>query len=87
MHLPSTFCCGLVFFNLLQKDQFSEAALSKVVSGIELRGFFGGLILRGEGHTKALTGRISLLRSETPIESTIGNSKQSLLNFGMTQKV
>jgi len=85
LHLPSTFCCGFVFFNLLQKDQFSEAALGKVVSGIELRGFFGGLILRGEGHNKPLTGRISLFKSETPIESTIGSSKQSLLNSGMTQ--
>jgi len=87
LHLPENFCCGLVFFNLLKKDQFSEAALQKIISGIELRRFFGGIILRGEAHTKALTGRISLLRGETPIESTIGKEKQSLLNFGMSQSI
>ena len=87
LHLTSTFCCGLVFFNLKQEHQFSEAALSKLIAGIELRGFFGGIILRGEGRQKGDTGKLSLLRSETPIESTIGKNKQSLLNFGMTESL
>ncbi|MGD0820981.1 MAG: DUF6602 domain-containing protein [Desulfomonilia bacterium] len=87
LHLSTNFACGLVFFNLKKDNQFSETALSIVISGIELRGFFGGVILRGEGHDKALTGRISLLRSETPIESTIGHDKQSLLNLGIAQSV
>lgn len=87
LHLPPAFCCGLVFFDLMKEHEFSEAALSKIISGVELRGFFGGVILRGEGHTKPVTGRLSLLRSETPIESTVGRSKQSLLNMGMSQSV
>jgi hypothetical protein len=87
LHLPATFCCGLVFFDLKQEHQFSEAALSKLIAGIELRGFFGGVVLRGEGHQKDVTGKLSLLRSETPIESSIGKSKQSLLHFGMTESV
>jgi hypothetical protein len=87
LHLPATFCCGVVFFDLKSDSQFSEAALSKLISGIELRGFFGGVILRGEDHSKPLTGRISLLRSETPIESTIGKDKQSLLKMGMSKSV
>src|SRR3989442_13871606 len=72
--------CGLVFFDLAQSDIFSAAALNKVVSGKALRGFFGGIILRGEGHTKPLTGRIILLRSETPTQNTIGQGNESLLN-------
>lgn len=88
LHLPPTFCCGVVFFDLKHDCQFSEAALKKIRSGLELRGFVGGMILRGEGHSKPLTGRIFLLRSETPIESTIGKSKQSLLQqMGMSQSV
>lgn len=87
LHLPPTFCCGLVFFDLKQEHQFSEAALSKLIAGIELRGFFGGVVLRGDGHQKDVTGKLNLLRSETPIESTIGKSKQSLLNFGMTESI
>src|SRR5262249_12682234 len=40
-----------------------------------------GLILRGEGHALPAAGRISLTVSVTPIESTIGAGKQSLLDF------
>jgi hypothetical protein len=79
LHLPPTFCCGLVFFELRHEHQFSEAAMSRIVSAIQLRGFFGGIILRGEGHTKEVTGRLSLLRSETPMQSIIGKTKASLL--------
>jgi len=81
LHLPATFCCGLVFFDLNEEQQFSEAALAKLIAGVELR------ILRGHGHRKDVTGKMSLLRSETPIESTIGKKKSSLLNVGMTQSV
>ncbi len=75
LHLPANFCCGLVFFNLKQEQKFSETALSKLIDGLPLRGFFGGMVLRGEGHTKDVTGKLSLLRSETPIGSSIGKSK------------
>jgi hypothetical protein len=85
LHLPPTFCCGIVFFELRQEQQFSEAAMKKILEAIRLRGFFGGIVLRGEGHSKDVTGKISLLQSETPIESMIGEHKSSLLNFGMAE--
>jgi hypothetical protein len=87
LHLSPTFCCGLVFVELNEKDQFSETALAKLISGVELRGFFGGIILRGEGHEKDQTAKMSLTRSETSIDGTIGKGKSSLLKFGMTQSV
>ncbi len=87
LHLPHTFCCGLVFFELRKKEQFSVSALNKIGTAIRLRGFFGGIILRGEGHSKDATGKLSLLKSETSIESSIGKSKQSLLNFAMTESI
>jgi hypothetical protein len=87
LHLPPMFCCGLVFFELRQEHQYSEAAMNKIVAAIQLRGFFGGVILRGEGHTKEVTGKLSLLRSETPMESMIGKAKQSLLNWGMAESI
>ena len=85
LHLSPTFCCGIVFFDLKQEHQFSESALSKLIAGIELRGFFGGVVLRGEGHQNDVTGKLEILCSETPIESTIGKSKHSLFNFGITK--
>lgn len=87
LYLPMNFCCGLVFFNLLQDQQFSEAALKKTICGIVLRGFYGGVILRGEGHSKANTGRIFFIESETPFDSTIGKNKVSLLKSGQTKSV
>lgn len=86
LHLPASSCCGLVFFDLKKEYEFSEAALAKLIAGIQFRGFFGGVILRGEGHTLGTTGRLSILQSNTPIESTIQKSGLSLLGgFGMSQ--
>jgi hypothetical protein len=87
LHLPPNFCCGLVFFELRQEHQFSETAMNRIVSGIKRRGFFGGIILRGEGHTRELTGKLSLLRSKTPIESIIGKTKASLLISGIAESI
>ena len=87
LHLPAAFCCGLVFFDLKEDNQFSVAALSKLIAGIELRGFLGGIVLRGEGHQEPLTGKLSWVRSETPIEGLIVKNKQSLLNSGVTEWV
>ena len=81
------YCCGSVFFDLKSEHQFSETALNRTLGGLGLRGYFGGVILRGEGVTKDVTGRISLLRSETPLESTVGRDKESLLGSPFGQSV
>jgi hypothetical protein len=88
LHLPTTFSCGLVFFEIRKEQQFSESSLAKLVAGVQFRGFFGGVILRGEGHVVAATARLSLAQSKTPIKSTIGATKNSLLRgVGMTESV
>ncbi|WP_444939396.1 DUF6602 domain-containing protein [Microbulbifer sp. JMSA002] len=87
LYLPPTFCCGLAFFELQEKNQFSNAALEKLIAGKELRGFFGGLVLRGEGHDKDVTGKLSLLRARESIDSTIGKGKSSLLKVGIAKSV
>lgn len=79
LHLPEHFFCGVIYFELRKADEYSEAALSNILSGLDLRGFIGGLVLRGDGHTKPASGRISILRSEEVIESSIGRTKESLL--------
>jgi hypothetical protein len=58
-----------------------------MLSGLTVRGYFGGIILRGEGRPASLTGRISLLKSETPLENNIGRDKQSLLGSPFCQSV
>lgn len=54
-HLPPQFFCGLVFFELRREHERSESALTSVAEGVDLRGFMGGIILRGEGHNKPLS--------------------------------
>lgn len=79
LYLPQQFFCGLVFFELRKSEEYSEAALKNLLGALGLRGFIGGIVLRGDGHTKELTGKLQILRSEQPIESTIDKAKQSLL--------
>lgn len=78
IHLAPEFCCGLVFFNLKEQNQYSKKALNKLIAGSELRGFFGGVVLRGEGHKKEVTGKLSIFQSKTPIENF--DKKRSLLD-------
>lgn len=78
MYLPADFFCGIAFFELRKEDQFSKSALNLMVNGAKLRGFSGGIILRGEGHEKQLTGKIGIMMSEGAMPSTA--EKTSLLN-------
>jgi hypothetical protein len=87
VHLPPSFRCGLLFFEMRKEVAYSQAALQAILAAIGLRGFFGGIILRGEGHNEPQTGRMSLLHSETPIDGTLKDRKTSLLNFGLGQSV
>lgn len=80
LHLPPSFVCGLIFIELRQRYQFSELALKRVIDGIVLRKYIGGIILRADGIQQSLTGDLGLLRSETPIDSTISRKKLSLLS-------
>jgi len=80
MYLPSDFFCGVVFFELRKDNEFDKSALNSIIGGIDLRGFRGGVILRGEDHIKQVTGKIDLLRSETAMVSTIKKPERSLLS-------
>jgi len=80
MYLPSDFFCGVVFFELRKDNEFDKIALNSIIDGIDLRGFRGGVILRGEGHTKQVTGKIDLTQSETAMVSTTKRPNRSLLS-------
>ena len=71
LYLPPNFFCGMIFFELLKKDARSRKALNKMVEGTRLKGFAGGMILRGEGHLKEMTAMINLFQSETEIKSDL----------------
>jgi hypothetical protein len=87
LHLPPTFCCASLFFELRKEAEFSDDALTAMIGGIGLRGFFGGLILRAESLTVPHTGRIDLFKSETPIERTPAAKEPPLWEFGLSKSV
>jgi hypothetical protein len=87
LHLPASFFCGTLHFELLQADEFSEAAVAANVEGVALRGFMGGLVLRAEGHTAPASGRMSITNSETPIETNVGRGKSPISEFGLSSSI
>jgi hypothetical protein len=85
LHLPPRFCCGIVFAEMRTPDATSDLGLSKMVNGMALRNFFGGLVLRGEGHTAPVTGRIVLTQSEEPMDVARERQGPFLLEWGHTK--
>lgn len=59
--LPKNFVCGLVFFELKAKDIKNISAVDNFINAVKLKGFLGGIILRGEGRLDNSSGSISLL--------------------------
>lgn len=80
LYLPTDFFCGIAFFELRKMNEFGKSALNSIIEGIDLRGYSGGIILRGEGHTKQVTGKIDLLRSNKARVSKIKKPDKSLLS-------
>jgi hypothetical protein len=76
-HLPSDFTCGVVFFetneNDLNTNTFDELLLN-------LRGFHGGIILRGNSQDSRETGRIELYRVKNEDFETIVKAFEDLPN-------
>ena len=87
LYLPPTFSCGAIFFELRRAEENSEAALSALIDGVRLRGYFGGIVLRGEGLSLPQTARLSLTLSEMPVESTLCSGETSLLECGRSNSV
>jgi hypothetical protein len=83
LYLPATFFCGVLFIELTQAHAVTDKALSALLAGIDLRGFIGGVVLRGEGHTLPHAGSLFLVRSDKAIEGL--GPKTSLLEMGMTR--
>jgi len=61
--------------------------MNNIISGRNLRGFFGEVILRGEGHNLPYTGQIGFSYSDTPINNSTIQRKISLLEVGTSRSV
>lgn len=93
LYLPKNFFCAIVFFELRKEHEMEFSALDELVEGADLRGYYGGYILRGETLDQYSSGRLSLIREEkesvTYNESMLfwANSKSKKLGNGQYFKV
>lgn len=78
-NLPINFFMGIVFFELKISDEYDKDILKNLISNEELRGYFGGLVLKGEGLDVDKTGKFYLFEGDTPANTTVGKDKESLL--------
>ena len=76
--IGSEFFGMAVFFEILEANEYKKALLDNLICKMDIP-FYGGVILKGEGRDINDTGQIKILTSETPIESTIGKRKESII--------
>ena len=77
--LPGNFCSAVVFFEVMKKDQHHKGLLNNLVPRIELRGYSGGLIFKGEEEPIDVTGRLMVTVSESPQKSFVGKKGASII--------
>ena len=82
--LPKTFFCSIAFFELKNANKYDDKALESLIDGAELRGFEGGIVLRGESLSSLLTGRLKMITSKEPKDSDLKKSEKSILERGCT---
>lgn len=58
-YLPKNFFCATVFYELHKENEKGFAALDAMLDGSDLRGFYGGYVLRPESLEKYSSGKIS----------------------------
>ena len=59
LYLLKTFFCATVFYELLKENERDFGALDALLDGSDLRGFYGGYILRPESPEKYSSGKIT----------------------------
>lgn len=84
--LPPNFFCSIIFFELEEKSRKSFSILEKFTEGFDLRGFREGITLRGEGHSKPLTGVLDSIRSPQKVDWTTDKNRSLLEDMIMCTK-
>jgi len=61
LYLPKEFFCATVFFELRKEQERDFSALDALLDATELRGFYGGLILRSETLDEYYNGKLAIV--------------------------
>ena len=87
LYLPPNFACGFVCFELRNSEAKSVAAMAAALEGRDLRGYFGGLVLRAVGQTEAHSARVQLVISNGPVESINKSGETPLREIGRSDSL
>ncbi len=86
--LKQNFVCGLVFFEISEKDAIVPFNINSLLPSEDLIkiGYNGGIVLKGEGLSLEESGLIVLIERKFGeiIKCNIGKNKRSLLDFGQS---
>lgn len=81
-YFPSDFFCGLIFVELHNQHASETPALSELMKTIDIRGYYGSVILRGEDRASTSTCKIDTIPSNQPINNHMDMNKSFMLkNF------
>lgn len=69
LYLPPSFFCATVFFELHKKTEMEFAALDEILEASNIRGYYGGYILRGETLDNYYSGKLSLRRRDSEVQA------------------
>ena len=84
-YLPKNFFCATVFYELHKDNERDFRALDALLDGSDLRGFYGGYILRPELHEQHSSGKISFEYLNEEINPN--NSSLLLWSYSKCKKV
>lgn len=76
--LPLNFSSAIVFFELLEQNEYKKQILNNVVCELEMP-YYGGIILKGEGREINDTGLFKNMIGEDSFVSSVGSGKESLI--------
>lgn len=79
-YLPENFCSAAVFFEIKQDNEYNGNILNNLLPQKRLRGYLGGVILKGESANINSTGFFTMNLSDKPTKSNVGNNSQSLID-------
>jgi hypothetical protein len=74
IYLPSEFFSAIVFIELRKKNEYSAKSLDNMLPNQDMRGYYGGIVLRAEDDVTDKVARISLSIGDGVFESLITGS-------------
>lgn len=85
LYLPREFFCATVFFELRKEHDHDFVTLDNLLEATELRGFYGGCILRSEKQEEYYSGKIAIEAEREKVHNS--NKSLSFWAYSQSKKI